>query len=309
MMRFEVVNHLLVEQRPPLPGEMPFERRLLPQDATQAKMTPRLIINHTQAASRAIPMDQAWNTDRVRKDGIEAHLLADQQGRGMQCMRFNVVAHTSFKANLFYIDGVAYGQVSVESQDDGGAGLANDPWTDLQLEFLCQAWAAVCVGYSIPVQPVDVWNGQGVSQHNAFPEWSKDAHSCPGPARTAQMPAMRARIQQIIDDDHKPDPRSPAGGLELIAMYQIAFAYGPGTAIFTVSAKEVIHEVNASAADYDMEAGVIRRAIGWENLVALLARRRSVGNPFRNDDGTPRTDGWYDENLDRHWEAARDNPV
>lgn len=205
--RFYVQNHLLIENRPALPDEMPFVRRLLPQDATQAKMTPRLIINHTQAASRAIPMDQAWDTDSVRKDGIESHLLADQQGRGMQCMRFNVVAHTSFKANLFVIDGVAYGQVSVESQDDGGAGLANDPWTEPQLEFLCQAWAAVCVAYDIPVQAVPVWNGQGVSQHNAFPEWSKDAHSCPGPARTAQMPAMRARIQQIIDDD--PDLNPP----------------------------------------------------------------------------------------------------
>lgn len=297
-MRFAVVNHLLMEKRPPLPDEMSFERRLLPQDATQAKMTPRLIINHTQAASRAVPMDSAWNTDAVRKDGIESHLLADQQGRGMQTMRFNVVAHTSYKANLFYIDGKAYGQVSVESQDDGGAGLANDPWTPPQFEFLCQAWAAVCVAYGIPVQPVPAWNGAGVSQHNAFPEWSKDAHSCPGPARTAQMPAMRARIQQIIDDDLDPTPQPPpSGGLELIAMYQIALTYAPGTLVCRVTADELIHEVDADAAAVDVRAGVHREPVGWEEFVALCRSRRTVGNPFVGD--------WYDEALANAWAAAQ----
>lgn len=219
MMRFRVVNHLLVEQRPPLPDEMPFEVRLLPQAETQDEIQPWMIINHTQAASRSIPMDQAWNTDKVRTDGIESHLLADQLGRGMQCMPFNIVAHTSYRANRFWIPGVGWcGQVSVESQDDGGSGLANDPWTPPQFEFLCQAWAAVCVcpDYQIPVQPVPAWNGRGVSQHNAFPEWSKSAHSCPGPARTAQMPAMRARITQIIAEDSHPIVLpSPTGELAM----------------------------------------------------------------------------------------------
>lgn len=206
-MRFRIENHLLVENRPPLLDELPFVVRLLPQAYTQDEIIPWLIINHTQAASRAIPMDQAWDTDSVRSDGIESHLLADQLGRGMQCMPFNIVAHTSFRANRFFVPGVGWcGQLSVESQDDGGAGLASDPWTAPQLEFLCQAWAACCVHYGIPVQDVPGPYERGVSQHNRWSDWSKAAHSCPGPARTAQMPAMRARIAEIITGPQFPQP-------------------------------------------------------------------------------------------------------
>lgn len=205
-MRFRVENHLLAANRPDLPGEQPFEVRLLPQAATQLEIVPWMIINHTQAASRAISLDSAWLTDTKRTDGIESHLLCDMEGRLLQSMPFNIVAHTSYKANRFYVPGVGYcGQLSVESQDQGSATLNQTPWSPAQFEVLCQAWAAACVAYGIPVQPVPSAYGRGVSQHNAFAEWSKSAHSCPGVARTQQMPAMRARIQQIIDDASHPD--------------------------------------------------------------------------------------------------------
>jgi hypothetical protein len=200
-MRFRVENHLLVANRPPLTGEQPHQVRLLPQAATQDPIIPWLIINHTQAASRPISLESAWLTDTKRTDGIESHLLCDMDGRLLQSMPFNIVAHTSYKANRFYVSGVGWcGQLSVESQDQGAATLNQTPWSPAQFEVLCQAWAACCVAYGIPVQPVPSAYGRGVSQHNAFADWSKSAHSCPGTARTAQMPAMRARIQQIIDD-------------------------------------------------------------------------------------------------------------
>lgn len=200
-MRFRVENHLLVANRPDLPGEQPFQVKLLPQAATQDPIIPWMIINHTQAASRPVSLESAWLTDTKRTDGIESHLLCDMDGRLLQSMPFNIVAHTSYKANRFYVSGVGWcGQLSVESQDQGAATLNQTPWSPAQFEVLCQAWAACCVAYGIPVQPVPSAYGRGVSQHNAFAEWSKSAHSCPGVARTAQMPAMRARIQQIIDD-------------------------------------------------------------------------------------------------------------
>lgn len=205
VMRFRVENHLLVANRPPLTSEQPHQVRLLPQAATQDPIIPWLIINHTQAASRPVSLESAWLTDTKRTDGIESHLLCDMDGRLLQSMPFNIVAHTSYKANRFLVPGVGWcGQLSVESQDQGAATLNQTPWSPAQFEVLCQAWAACCVAYGIPVQPVPSAYGRGVSQHNAFAEWSKSAHSCPGVARTAQMPAMRARIQQIIDDAARP---------------------------------------------------------------------------------------------------------
>jgi hypothetical protein len=94
-----------------------------------------------------------------------------------------------------------------------------------------------------------------------------------------------------------PDPDPPAGGLELIAMYQIALTYAPGTLVCRVTADELIHEVDADAAAVDLRAGVHREPVGWEEFVAMCRSRRTVGDPFVGD--------WYDENLANAWAAAR----
>lgn len=220
-MRFRIENGLLVQQEPA--DVPPLQVKLLPQATTQAEIIPWLIINHTQASGGQVSLASAWSYDTRRTDGIEAHLLCSMEGEVWQTMPFTVVAHTSYKANRFYVDGVGYvGQISVESQDLGGASVNQTPWTPAQFETLCQAWAAVCVTYGIPVQDVTSPFGRGVAQHNRWADWSKSAHSCPGTARTAQMPQMRARIQQIIDDA-RPNPPLPDEEDYLMAAIQAIY--------------------------------------------------------------------------------------
>lgn len=170
----------------------------LPEAATQAKITPRLIINHTQAG----PAKTSWKNLQAYLNqagvNLEPHLIIEMDGLVVQLMPFTRKADCSYKANGFYIGSTYCGALSVETQDLGGATLNTTPWTDAQFESMAQVWAASCVKYAIPVQEVATWNGQGVSYHSRHPEWSADAHRCPGPARQAQMPALLARIRSII---------------------------------------------------------------------------------------------------------------
>lgn len=92
-------------------------------------------------------------------------------------------------------------------------------------------------------------------------------------------------------------PLPPQRGLELIAMYQIALTYGPGTLICRVTADRIIHETNGDAANVDTRAGVARVTVGWEEFIAMCRSRRTVGDPFQGE--------WYDANLAAAWNAAQ----
>jgi hypothetical protein len=132
---------------------------------------------------------------------------------------------------------------------------------------------------------------------------------CPGPAIRQQIADGVFEPVEYEQPTHPeadpqpqpdPEPQPPAGGLELIAMYQIALTYAPGTLVCRVTADELIHEVDADAAAVDLRAGVHREPVGWEEFVAMCRSRRTVGDPF----GQPGSE-WYDENLATAWAAAQ----
>jgi hypothetical protein len=177
--------------------------------------------------------------------------------------------------------------------DDDDDAIA-DPITEAVVRFLMADNLALNCGFawSTPSEPwhVQWYVGDDIPQFVL--DWEKLMNEHP----------------PIPPTDPIPTNPLPTSGLELIGMYTVAVRYGPGTAKYRITAKEVIHEVNGDAANIDKSAGVNEIEIGWEGLVALLASRRSVGNPFRIN-GAPRQDGWFDANLDAHWEAARNNPA
>jgi len=178
--------------------------------------------------------------------------------------------------------------------DDDEDAIA-DPITEAVVRFLMENDLALNCGFawSTPSEP---WHLQWF-MGDIIPEFVLAWERLMG-----EHPPLPPTDPQI------PTNPLPKSGLELIGMYTISVRYGPGHAKYRITAKEVIHEVNGDAANIDKDAGVNELEVGWEGLVALLASRRSVGNPFRIN-GEPRTDGWFDANLDRHWEAARNNPA
>lgn len=190
------------------------------------------------------------------------------------------------------VNETSYAILILSDAVDDDANHADNAANDAQIEAVRERVAAVRAraGWKVPIV------GHFDVAHNS-------THTqCPGVAIREQIAAGVFEPVEHEQPNHPDpiDPTPPAGGLELIAMYQIALTYAPGTLVCRVTADEIIHEVDADAAKVDLRAGVHREPVGWEEFVALCRSRRTVGDPF----GGP-GDEWYDENLANAWAAAQ----
>lgn len=165
----------------------------LPENATQPSITPRAFILHTQAGSKPATNAQVWSYMANATVTNEPTFLLQMDGLLWQSMGLFTRADSNYKANGWTL--------SVETQDMGAATLDQTPWTEAQLQVLAEicAYLNLHPGIRIPLQPVPSWDGAGVAPHNAFGVWSASAHSCPGRARTAQVPEVIARAKAIVD--------------------------------------------------------------------------------------------------------------
>lgn len=215
---------------------------LLPQAKTQPVIRPWSIINHTQAASVKASVQSAWNVwTSPASGGGEAHLVIDMVGAVHQFMPFDIRADNNYKANSWRdVDGKLVGALSVETQDEGAGSLPWTPWTPAQFESLAQVWAACCHTYDIPVRLPESWDDRGVGYHAQFPEWSKYVgKTCPGAARIAQMPALLARISELIAPP-VPDPvqEAPMFLVKQADRPDIWVVYTVGTSLFRAHVTE-----------------------------------------------------------------------
>jgi hypothetical protein len=105
-------------------------------------------------------------------------------GAVYQFMPVDIRADCNAQANGFAI--------SVETQDRGSATLNTTPWTREQCAAIVKLLVWLRDTWNIPMWRASQWNGSGVGAHRDFPEWSSSAHSCPGDARFAQVPALIA---------------------------------------------------------------------------------------------------------------------
>lgn len=181
-----------------LTGSPKITWNLLPEAITQPTITPRVLILHTQAGStKATNQSVRAYMDRPGVV-VEPHIIGPEMfgGEMLQVMPFNIRADTSFKANRYQIAGSNnyYGAISMETQDNGGATVDTTPWTFDQILSISQTLTAVCATYGVWCTVPATWNDSGIAQHNLFPEWSVNAHSCPGAARTRQMDYIRSDV-------------------------------------------------------------------------------------------------------------------
>lgn len=174
----------------------------LPEAATQARITPRLVIVHTNGGPTTSTPGQLWTYLSRLDVGVESHFDVALDGTVLQLMPAHVRADANYRANAFQVPGdpTMYGALSIETQDHGYKNVPTDadPWSTAQVESIAQilAWANQELG--IPLQRPQAWNGTGVDIHRSFPEWSAASHSCPGAARAAQWPGIVQRAQEIV---------------------------------------------------------------------------------------------------------------
>ena len=156
-----------------------------PEATTQATITGRTVILHSQAG----PRKTFWS-DLVRfmtraDVVLEAHFLVEMDGLIVQTMPTNRRADCNYKANPF--------AWSVETQDEGSATLATTGWTLAQVDSIAWICAALGAKYgTLDYSPCATWLDNGIGYHSQFKEWSSyTGKTCPGAARIRQMDGVR----------------------------------------------------------------------------------------------------------------------
>src|SRR5688572_9113548 len=107
----------------------------IPEAATQPVIVPRLAIFHSNAApAMTLPekLVAYWRRSDITGEG---HFQV-ATGTTRQAMPLNRRADCNYKANSFWLNGVLYGAISFETEDNGYPTLDVTPWTFDQLQDL-----------------------------------------------------------------------------------------------------------------------------------------------------------------------------
>lgn len=149
------------------------QQLLLPENKTQARITPRLFIFHSIAAPWTVQRTYEYWRDSTN---LESHFGVDYNGYIGQFMDTHVRADANASANNFAI--------SVET----ASNLSHtDPWTERQLDALVRLGIAAHKRDGIPLRLANRWDGSGYGFHRQFREWSTSGTACPGDARVNQF--------------------------------------------------------------------------------------------------------------------------
>jgi len=178
--------------------------KLLPEWSSQARIVPTQIILHTIVGSAL----GAYN-GFLKNSNLESHLIAPYVGAMWQLIPFDRSADANYRANR-RPDGT--GAVSIETEDNGQATIANTPWTAHQIDIIVDACVYLCRTYGIPPRLCRTPSDPGIGYHTLFgapSEWTPVAKSCPGAARIAQVPGIIARVAAELAGT-KPTPAQPA---------------------------------------------------------------------------------------------------
>jgi hypothetical protein len=140
------------------------------------------IILHTDAGNSS----SLFNYFNGPSGGIESHFHIPKSKPVEQYRDTGYEADANLKANSFYIGGMRYGFISIETQ-----GLAGDPWTDYQLAEIKKLilWAR-SVHQRIELRVCPGPFSAGIGYHTLFGSpspWTPVAKSCPGPVRIKQF--------------------------------------------------------------------------------------------------------------------------
>lgn len=140
------------------------------------------IILHTDAGNST----SLYNYFNGPSGGIESHFHIPKKNPVEQYRNTGFEADANLKANSFYVDGIRYGFLSVETQ-----GLASDPWNDYQLAEIKKLilWAQ-SVHPKILLRVCPSPFSAGIGYHTLFGSpgpWTPVAKSCPGPVRIKQF--------------------------------------------------------------------------------------------------------------------------
>lgn len=153
------------------------EHKLLPENATQGRISPRAVIFHS--AGGEAELYSWWMNDESR--GLESHFWVGRDGRTVQYIDTEVRADANGDANDFAI--------SIET---ASTVHASEPWDAPQVAALIRLTDWLCdVHPAIARRAMTHPTDSGLAWHVQFgapgPWTSAKGKVCPGPARIAQV--------------------------------------------------------------------------------------------------------------------------
>lgn len=151
------------------------EHKLLPENETQGRITPRAVIAHS--AGGEAELYGWWQNDQSR--GLESHFWVGRDGRTVQYIDTEVRADANGAANGY--------AVSIET---ASTKHASERWDPPQAAALVRLIDWLCSVHDIPRALMTKPTGSGLAWHVQFGApgpWTPSAGKvCPGPARIVQ---------------------------------------------------------------------------------------------------------------------------
>lgn len=167
--------------------------RALPENESQPKINPRLVILHSAVDSpRASSLYGFFARPDVR---VEAHFFVRFDGQCEQYLDTTVRADHAVAANDY--------SVGIETEDDGDPDRT--PWSEKQIEALARLLVWLSKTHGIPLRLVSKPDEAGVAYHSQFnrPDGSSPwsiarGKTCPGRARVPQVLTVIEKAKSLV---------------------------------------------------------------------------------------------------------------
>lgn len=170
---------------------------------------PRLILIHTNGASREGTKQAAYNVAMAAQDTTKPTYQVDRDGTAVKFLPSDRQGIANYLADPF--------SISIETADLGYPTPGEtEGFTDAQRETICQIVAYEAKLWDIPISTPALWNGEGVAGHTdpfTYPYWTKyPGKVCPGAAKKAEIRELiLPRVRDILDGPDDPIPVPPTG--------------------------------------------------------------------------------------------------
>lgn len=148
------------------------EQKILPENNTQGKITPRAVILHSAAGRGSL------HKFFLNSSNLESHFWVSETGKIEQYISTTTRADANLNANSF--------AVSIETES---SPAATERWSPAQAEAIVKLVTWICDTHNIPKKQIESPTGSGIGWHIMFGTpgpWTPVAKSCPGPARVKQ---------------------------------------------------------------------------------------------------------------------------
>ena len=153
------------------------KRLYLPENDTQPRITPRLVVVHSQAGTGSLRGFFGGSSS------LESTFWIGLDGTIEQYVDSSVRADANYLANGWS------GSIETENHREhvNRGSWDDDPWTPAQVASITDVLDWYARTHRVPRRLANAWDGSGFGWHIQYRQWHKPAKACPGRRRIEQF--------------------------------------------------------------------------------------------------------------------------